>query len=178
MGSHRPLFLHACASRPCVSRFGSLRYWPLNSQTCLSCCCKQTVKTNLSVLILLWISVLFEQFFDIRLFKFQGWVGGTKSHFPEADPPSQNPPPGVRCEGVFRNHESVPTPQFIERIKRWDLIRPWVSCRCSTSVMWFFLLTCSFLYIYICGTWVYYVIYIYVFVSKFLIKRKCARAYA
>ena len=25
---------------------------------------------------------------------------------------------GVRCEGVLRNHESVPTPQFIERIKR------------------------------------------------------------
>ena len=53
-------------------------------------------------------------------------MGGTKSHFPEADPPSQNPRPGVRCEGVegvrcegvLRNHESVPTPQFIERIKK------------------------------------------------------------
>ena len=76
MGSHRPLFLHACASHPCVSRFGSLRYWPLNSQTCLSCCCKQTVKTNLSVLILLWISVLFEQFLTSVFLSFKGgWVG-------------------------------------------------------------------------------------------------------
>ena len=24
----------------------------------------------------------------------------------------------MRCEGVLRNHESVPTPQFIERIKK------------------------------------------------------------
>ena len=63
---------------------------------------QQTVQRYLSVFALGLLKM-----FHIRLFKFQeGGLGGIKNLTAlRFDPPSQNPPPGVRCEGILRKDE-------------------------------------------------------------------------
>ena len=55
-----------------------------------------------------------------------------------SDPPSQNPPPGVRREDVLRDHESVPTPQLMKVKKKLlnaEAVSDCVlSCRFKTTV--------------------------------------------
>ena len=71
---------------------------------------------------------------NVRSFSFKrvGRVGIESFTTRRSDPPSQNPPPGVRREDVSRDHESVPTPQIFEKKNNSKTASRELSCAVSS----------------------------------------------